>query len=51
MYLVSCSQDSLIRVWKIFAKSAVEPVKIEHELEEDSIKLKENVFTVTEKGK
>lgn len=51
MYLASCSQDSLIRIWKIFAKPALEPVKNEHELKENNIKLKENVFLVKEEGK
>ncbi|XP_073486934.1 elongator complex protein 2 [Aquarana catesbeiana] len=50
MYLASCSQDSLIRIWKIFAKPALEPVKDEHELKENNIKLKENVFLVKEEG-
>ncbi|XP_018420762.1 PREDICTED: elongator complex protein 2 isoform X1 [Nanorana parkeri] len=50
MYLASCSQDSVIRIWKIIVKPALEPVKIEHELEDINIKLKENMFTVKEEG-
>ncbi|KAM5158488.1 elongator complex protein 2 isoform 2-T2 [Mantella aurantiaca] len=48
MYLASCSQDSFIRIWKIIAKSALDSEKIEHELKENNIKLKENVFTIKE---
>ncbi|XP_075684608.1 elongator complex protein 2 isoform X2 [Rhinoderma darwinii] len=48
MYLTSCAQDSLIRMWKIFPKSAIENLKIDDE--ENYIKLKENMLTVKEKG-
>ncbi|XP_061304981.1 elongator complex protein 2 isoform X1 [Pezoporus flaviventris] len=41
LFLVSCSQDCLIRVWKVCTKSKQLP-----ETEDDSIRLKENVFTV-----
>ncbi|XP_068092811.1 elongator complex protein 2 isoform X2 [Hyperolius riggenbachi] len=49
MYLASCAQDALIRIWKIFAKLAPQSGKIEEECDENCIKLKENVFTVKEK--
>uniref|UniRef100_A0A8C5Q1C9 Elongator complex protein 2 n=1 Tax=Leptobrachium leishanense TaxID=445787 RepID=A0A8C5Q1C9_9ANUR len=48
LFLASCAQDCLIRIWKIFAKSTAEPSRMEDE--EDSIKLKESMFTVTEEG-
>uniref|UniRef100_A0A8C5TP95 Elongator complex protein 2 n=1 Tax=Malurus cyaneus samueli TaxID=2593467 RepID=A0A8C5TP95_9PASS len=41
LFLASCAQDCLIRIWKVCVKSKQLP-----ETEDDSIKLKENVFTV-----
>ncbi|NWR71591.1 ELP2 protein, partial [Centropus unirufus] len=41
LFLASCAQDCLIRIWKVCSKSKQLP-----ETEDDSIKLKENVFTV-----
>uniref|UniRef100_A0A672TUY0 Elongator complex protein 2 n=1 Tax=Strigops habroptila TaxID=2489341 RepID=A0A672TUY0_STRHB len=41
LFLASCSQDCLIRIWKVCTKSKQLP-----ETEDDSIRLKENVFTV-----
>uniref|UniRef100_A0A8B9FIF7 Elongator complex protein 2 n=1 Tax=Amazona collaria TaxID=241587 RepID=A0A8B9FIF7_9PSIT len=41
LFLASCSQDCLIRIWKVCTKSKQLP-----EIEDDSIRLKENVFTV-----
>ncbi|NWX04751.1 ELP2 protein, partial [Caloenas nicobarica] len=41
LFLASCAQDCLIRIWKVCAKS-----KELLETEDDSIRLKENVFTV-----
>ncbi|NXI48443.1 ELP2 protein, partial [Galbula dea] len=41
LFLASCAQDSLIRIWKVCTKSKQLP-----ETEDDSIRLKENVFTV-----
>ncbi|XP_069814255.1 elongator complex protein 2 isoform X2 [Dendropsophus ebraccatus] len=49
VYLASCAQDSLIRLWKIVPKSGIKNLKIDDE--ENYIKLKENVFTVKEEGK
>ncbi|XP_061444959.1 elongator complex protein 2 isoform X3 [Rhineura floridana] len=41
LFLASCSQDCLIRIWKMHVTSAlVEPQ------DEDTIRLKENIFTV-----
>ncbi|KAM9308799.1 elongator complex protein 2 [Gastrophryne carolinensis] len=42
MYLASCAQDSLIRIWKIFVK----PDILDDDNDANFIKLKENVFTV-----
>ncbi|KAI7798441.1 elongator complex protein 2 [Triplophysa rosa] len=43
LLLASCSQDCLIRVWRLFAKTAAEP-----EQQTDTvIKMKENVFEVS----
>ncbi|XP_044150035.1 elongator complex protein 2 [Bufo gargarizans] len=50
MYLASCAQDSLIRIWKIFPKSVTESLKIDDEDEANYIKLKENILTVKEGG-
>ncbi|XP_009579807.1 PREDICTED: elongator complex protein 2-like, partial [Fulmarus glacialis] len=41
LFLASCAQDCLIRIWKVCTKSKQIP-----ETEDDSIRLKENVFTV-----
>ncbi|XP_062356367.1 elongator complex protein 2 isoform X6 [Cinclus cinclus] len=41
LFLASCAQDCLIRIWKVCTKLKQLP-----ETEDDSIKLKENVFTV-----
>uniref|UniRef100_A0A8C9F4V5 Elongator complex protein 2 n=1 Tax=Pavo cristatus TaxID=9049 RepID=A0A8C9F4V5_PAVCR len=41
LFLASCAQDCLIRIWKVCTKS-----KQFSEIEDDSIRLKENVFTV-----
>ncbi|XP_074003064.1 elongator complex protein 2 isoform X3 [Numenius arquata] len=41
LFLASCAQDCLIRIWKVCTKSKQLP-----ETEDDSIRLKENVFTV-----
>ena len=41
LFLASCAQDCLIRIWKVCTKSKQFP-----ETEDDSIRLKENVFTV-----
>ncbi|MEE6465443.1 hypothetical protein FKM82_006558 [Ascaphus truei] len=51
LFLASCSQDCLIRIWKIFAKSVAEPPRSEDEDNDDgiSIKLKEKIFTVQHK--
>ncbi|KAM4704588.1 elongator complex protein 2 [Rhinophrynus dorsalis] len=46
LFLASCAQDCLIRIWKIFPKSAAEPSRIDEDKEGGgSIKLKENLFT------
>uniref|UniRef100_A0A8C2IZN4 Elongator complex protein 2 n=1 Tax=Cyprinus carpio TaxID=7962 RepID=A0A8C2IZN4_CYPCA len=43
LWLASCSQDCLIRVWRLFAKAATEPVQ-----QTDAVlKMKENVFQVS----
>lgn len=41
LFLASCAQDCLIRIWKVCTKSKQIP-----ETEDDSIRLKENVFTI-----
>lgn len=41
LFLASCAQDCLIRIWKVCTKS-----KHFSEIEDDSIRLKENIFTV-----
>uniref|UniRef100_A0A803W2X2 Elongator complex protein 2 n=1 Tax=Ficedula albicollis TaxID=59894 RepID=A0A803W2X2_FICAL len=41
LFLASCAQDCLIRIWKVCTKLKQLP-----ETEDDSIKLKENIFTV-----
>ncbi|XP_055272951.1 elongator complex protein 2 isoform X2 [Moschus berezovskii] len=41
LFLASCSQDCLIRIWKLYVKST----SLETQ-EDDNIKLKENTFTV-----
>lgn len=41
LFLASCAQDCLIRIWKVCMKS-----KESSETEDYSIRLKENVFTV-----
>ncbi|KFP64795.1 Elongator complex protein 2, partial [Cariama cristata] len=41
LFLASCAQDCLIRIWKVCTKSKQLP-----ETEDDAIRLKENVFTV-----
>ncbi|XP_004935233.3 elongator complex protein 2 isoform X2 [Gallus gallus] len=41
LFLASCAQDCLIRIWKVCTKS-----KQFSEIEDDSIRLKENIFTV-----
>ncbi|XP_013813198.1 elongator complex protein 2 isoform X4 [Apteryx mantelli] len=41
LFLASCAQDCLIRIWKVCTKLKQFP-----ETEDDSIRLKENVFTV-----
>uniref|UniRef100_A0A803Y4R4 Elongator complex protein 2 n=1 Tax=Meleagris gallopavo TaxID=9103 RepID=A0A803Y4R4_MELGA len=41
LFLASCAQDCLIRIWKVCSKS-----KQFSEIEDDTIRLKENVFTV-----
>uniref|UniRef100_A0A8C8BB05 Elongator complex protein 2 n=1 Tax=Otus sunia TaxID=257818 RepID=A0A8C8BB05_9STRI len=41
LFLASCAQDCLIRIWKVCTKSKQLP-----ETEDDSIRLKENIFTV-----
>ncbi|KAF4024963.1 hypothetical protein G4228_016857 [Cervus hanglu yarkandensis] len=41
LFLASCSQDCLIRIWKLYIKST----SLETQ-EDDNIKLKENTFTV-----
>ncbi|XP_053323671.1 elongator complex protein 2 isoform X2 [Spea bombifrons] len=48
LFLASCAQDCMIRIWKIFKKSEAEPPRIDDndDGEESSIKLKENIFTV-----
>ncbi|XP_067267372.1 elongator complex protein 2 isoform X3 [Chanodichthys erythropterus] len=43
LWLASCSQDCLIRVWKLFAKTAAEP---EHQTDA-IIKMKENIIQVS----
>lgn len=46
LLLASCSQDCLIRVWRLFAKTAAEP-----EQQTDTvIKMKQNVFEVSGDG-
>ncbi|XP_066435314.1 elongator complex protein 2 [Eleutherodactylus coqui] len=50
IYLASCSQDSLIRIWKIFPKSAAEENVKPADDEEKYIKLKENLLSVQEGG-
>uniref|UniRef100_A0A8C1ECB8 Elongator complex protein 2 n=2 Tax=Cyprinus carpio TaxID=7962 RepID=A0A8C1ECB8_CYPCA len=46
LWLASCSQDCLIRVWRLFAKAATEPVQ-----QTDAVlKMKENVFQVSGDG-
>ncbi|KAM4026605.1 elongator complex protein 2 [Anomaloglossus baeobatrachus] len=50
IYLASCAQDSSIRIWKIFPKSAIENLKIDDKDEENDIKLKENILTVKGNG-
>ncbi|ERE82229.1 elongator complex protein 2-like isoform 1 [Cricetulus griseus] len=44
LLLASCSQDSLIRIWRLYMK----PTSLE--TEDDSIKLKENTFTLQDEG-
>ncbi|XP_053570557.1 elongator complex protein 2 [Bombina bombina] len=46
LFLASCSQDCLIRIWKIFSKSASESIIIEDNGDESVIKLKEKIFQV-----
>ncbi|XP_074135329.1 elongator complex protein 2 isoform X2 [Sminthopsis crassicaudata] len=41
LFLASCSQDCLIRVWKLYVKSASLEIQ-----EDNEIKLKENTFTL-----
>ncbi|KAM9097565.1 elongator complex protein 2 [Sarcophilus harrisii] len=41
LFLASCSQDCLIRVWKLYVKSASLEIQ-----EDNDIKLKENTFTL-----
>uniref|UniRef100_A0A4X2LXC7 Elongator complex protein 2 n=1 Tax=Vombatus ursinus TaxID=29139 RepID=A0A4X2LXC7_VOMUR len=41
LFLASCSQDCLIRVWKLYVKSTSLEIQ-----EDDDIKLKENTFTL-----
>ncbi|XP_056335527.1 elongator complex protein 2 [Danio aesculapii] len=43
LWLASCSQDCLIRVWRLFAKTATEP---DHQTD-GVIKMKENIFQVS----
>uniref|UniRef100_A0A672SDK0 Elongator complex protein 2 n=1 Tax=Sinocyclocheilus grahami TaxID=75366 RepID=A0A672SDK0_SINGR len=43
LWLASCSQDCLIRVWRLFAKTATEP----DQQADAVIKMKENVFQVS----
>ncbi|MGH0132748.1 UNVERIFIED_CONTAM: hypothetical protein FKN15_062273 [Acipenser sinensis] len=45
VFLASCAQDCLIRIWRVFAKPAFSP----ESLEEDTIKLKEDFFMVKTK--
>nr|XP_047935541.1 elongator complex protein 2 [Anser cygnoides] len=45
LFLASCAQDCLIRIWKVCMKS-----KESSETEDYSIRLKENVFTVKDTG-
>ncbi|XP_036061180.1 elongator complex protein 2 [Onychomys torridus] len=44
LFLASCSQDSLIRIWKVYMK----PTSLE--TEDDGIRLKENTFTIQDGG-
>uniref|UniRef100_A0A672SDU5 Elongator complex protein 2 n=1 Tax=Sinocyclocheilus grahami TaxID=75366 RepID=A0A672SDU5_SINGR len=46
LWLASCSQDCLIRVWRLFAKTATEP----DQQADAVIKMKENVFQVSGDG-
>lgn len=46
LWLASCSQDCLIRVWKLFAKTAAEP---DHQTDA-IIKMKENIIQVSGDG-
>lgn len=44
LFLASCSQDCLIRIWKVYMK----PTSLE--TEDDGIRLKENTFTIQNGG-
>ncbi|CAH2283887.1 elongator complex 2 [Pelobates cultripes] len=50
LFLASCAQDCLIRIWKIVTKSTTEPPRIIGDDEDGSIKLKESMFAVIEEG-
>lgn len=47
LLLASCSQDCLIRVWKLCAKSGTDP---RTEDDHGIIRMKEDVFEVKERG-
>ncbi|XP_005998734.1 elongator complex protein 2 [Latimeria chalumnae] len=46
LLLATCAQDCLIRIWKIYTKSAT---SLEEDAGEDTIKLKERIFSVKRK--
>ncbi|XP_025786816.1 elongator complex protein 2 isoform X3 [Puma concolor] len=45
LFLASCSQDCLIRIWRLYVKST----SLETQ-DDDNIKLKENTFTIEKEG-
>ncbi|XP_021092342.1 elongator complex protein 2 isoform X2 [Heterocephalus glaber] len=44
LFLASCSQDCLIRIWRLYIKST------SSEMQDDNIRLKENTFTIENGG-
>lgn len=46
LFLASCSQDCLIRIWRLYIKSTSLEIQ-----DDDNIKLKENTFTIENESK